>query len=38
MINEFTSINILMTRNYDNSRNGNYKHLVIMMMRGEGSW
>ena len=34
MINEFTSIKILMTQNYDNSRNGNYKHLVIMMMRG----
>ena len=32
------SIKILMTQNYDNSRNGNYKHLVIMMMRGEGSW
>ena len=38
MINEFTSIKILGTRNYDNSPSGNYKHLVIMMMRGEGSW
>ena len=37
MINEFTSIKILMTRNYENFPNGNYKHLV-MMMRGEGSW
>ena len=39
MIIEFTGIKILMTRNYENFPSENYKHLVIMMMRGEGgSW
>ena len=30
------SIKILITQNYENFPSGNYKHLVIMMMRGEG--